>query len=80
MKRKVLVIGGAEDKNGNSDPFSNETILERFLDETRLKKRSRIEIITSASSIPKEMGEEYIEIFKKLGAKNCATLLMQTRP
>lgn len=39
MRGKVLVIGGAEDKNGNSNPFSNHSILERFIDETRLKKQ-----------------------------------------
>ncbi|MBF6610820.1 MAG: cyanophycinase [Chryseobacterium sp.] len=79
MKGKVLVIGGAEDKNGNSDPFSDHTILERFINETRLKKRSRIEIITSASSIPEEMGKEYMKTFRKLGAENCGVLIMRTR-
>jgi len=79
IKGKVLVIGGAEDKNGNSNPFSNETILERFIDETRQKKRSRIEIITSASSIPEEVGKDYLKIFKKLGAENCGALIMRTR-
>lgn len=38
MKGKVMVIGGAEDKNGNSNAFSNHSILERFIEETRLKK------------------------------------------
>ncbi|ACU08628.1 Cyanophycinase [Flavobacteriaceae bacterium 3519-10] len=79
IKGKVLVIGGAEDKNGNSDRFSNTTILERFIDETRQKKRSRIEIITSASSIPEEVGKDYLKIFKKLGAENCGALIMRTR-
>lgn len=79
MKGKVLVIGGAEDKNGNSNPFSNHSILERFINETRLKKRSRIEIITSASSIPEEMGKEYIKTFRKLGAENCGALIIRTR-
>ena len=79
IKGKVLVIGGAEDKNGNSDRFSNTTILERFIDETRLKKRSRIEIITSASSIPEELSKDYLKTFKKLGAENCGALIMRTR-
>jgi len=79
IKGKVLVIGGAEDKDGNSNPFSNETILERFIEETRLKKRSRIEIITSASSIPEELGKDYLKTFKKFGAENCGVLIMRTR-
>lgn len=79
MKGKILVIGGAEDKDTNSDLFTDLTILERFVKETRLKKRSRIEIITSASSIPEEMGKEYVKIFKKMGAENCGVLMIQTR-
>lgn len=79
MKGKVIVIGGAEDKEGNTDLFSNHTILERFINETRLKKRSRIEIITSASSIPEEMGKEYIKTFRNLGAQNCGVLIIETR-
>ncbi len=79
MKGKVLVIGGAEGKDGNSDPFSNQSILERFVSETRIKKRSRIEIITSASSIPEEMGKEYIKALHKIGAENCGALIIRTR-
>ena len=51
MKGKLLVIGGAEDQSGKRDRFSDISILERFISKTRLKKRSRIEILTSASSI-----------------------------
>lgn len=79
MKGKVLVIGGAEDKNGNTDPFSDLSILQRFVDETKHKKRSRIEIITSASSIPEEMGKEYLKTFHKVGADNCGVLMIRTR-
>lgn len=79
MKGKVLVIGGAEDKNGNSDSFSHHTILERFIDETRHKKRSRMEIITSASSVPEEIGREYQKTFHQLGVANCGVMVMRTR-
>ncbi len=48
--------------------------MERFVSETRVKKRSRIEILTSASSVPEEMGRDYIKAFHKLGADNCGFL------
>lgn len=79
MKGKILVIGGAEDKNRNTDPFSDLSILQRFVDETKHKKRSRIEIITSASTIPEEMGKEYLKTFHKAGADNCGVLMIRTR-
>jgi len=79
MKGKVLVIGGAEDQSGKEDRFSDVSILERFVAETRLKKRSRIEIITSASSIPEEMGRDYLKAFRKTGAENCGVLQMSSR-
>lgn len=69
MKGKVLAIGGAENQKSSRDRFSDTTILERFISESRLKKRSRIEIITSASSIPEEMGRDYLKAFAKLAQK-----------
>ena len=79
MKGKVLAIGGAENQKSSRDRFSDTTILERFISESRLKKRSRIEIITSASSIPEEMGRDYLKAFAKLGAENCGVLVMESR-
>jgi len=78
-KGKILIVGGAEDKEGNRDAYNDETILHRFIEETRHKKRSRIEIITSASSIPEEMGKQYVKTFRKLGAEDCGFLVMKTR-
>ncbi len=79
MKGKVLVIGGAEDQSGKRDRFSDISILERFISETRMKKRSRIEILTSASSVPEEMGRDYIKAFRKVGAENCGVLKVENR-
>lgn len=79
MKAKVLVIGGAEVQSGKKDLFSDISILERFVSETRVKKRSRIEILTSASSVPEEMGRDYIKAFHKLGADNCGFLNVENR-
>ncbi|WP_027377337.1 cyanophycinase [Kaistella palustris] len=76
MKGKLLIIGGAESKgnNFNDSDSSSATILSRFIEECRLKKRSRIEIVTTASTVPEEVGPEYIEVFKNLGAKNVGVL------
>lgn len=74
-----MAIGGAENQKSSRDRFSDTTILERFISESRLKKRSRIEIITSASSIPEEMGRDYLKAFAKLGAENCGVLVMESR-
>lgn len=53
--------------------------MERFVSETGVKKRSRIEILTSASSVPEEMGRDYIKAFHKLGADNCGFLNVENR-
>ncbi len=54
MKGKLLIIGGAENKEKTKETTlkSAQTILARFIEESRLKKRSRIEIITTASTVP----------------------------
>ncbi|TXF79473.1 cyanophycinase [Chryseobacterium sp.] len=81
MKGKLLIIGGAEDK-GEKDPkkgFSDEIILRRFICESRLKEKSRIEIVTSASEIPEKMGEVYVKAFGKIGATNTGVMIIESR-
>ncbi|MBW8361226.1 MAG: cyanophycinase [Kaistella sp.] len=81
MKGKLLIIGGGEDKGekGSNVDFSDEIILRRFISESRLKEESRIEIITSASSIPDEVGKDYVKAFRKIGAKNTGVMIMECR-
>jgi cyanophycinase len=64
---KLLLIGGAEDKDGDC------TILREFV---RLAKgaRARIVVMTVATDHPKESGEEYTKLFKKLGADDVQAL------
>ena len=81
-KGKLIAIGGNEDKgtepeqafeHKNNLNFFELQILSRILHETG-GKEARIEIITTASSIPVEVGHNYQEAFAKLGANNIGLL------
>jgi len=76
-----LIIGGAENKEKTKETTlkSAQTILTRFIKESRLKKKSRIEIITTASTVPEEMGSEYVKTFKELEATNTGILAISDR-
>ncbi|MDP9357203.1 MAG: cyanophycinase [Chloroflexota bacterium] len=56
----VLPIGGAENKTPGGE------ILERFVDLAG-GKQARIAILPTASEDPEEMGQQYVEVFRKLG-------------
>ncbi|HNN31824.1 MAG TPA: cyanophycinase, partial [Chitinophagaceae bacterium] len=70
-KGKLIAIGGAEDKGTdlekgeilrNNLNFFELGILKRIIEETGgLDKR--IEVVTTASSIPYEVGENYLNAF-----------------
>ncbi|HYE54755.1 MAG TPA: cyanophycinase [Chitinophagaceae bacterium] len=71
-KGKLLIIGGAEDKGNNgtdmegkNKDFQQFQILRELLPTKNGKKK--IEIITTASSMPEEMEKTYKEAFKKIG-------------
>lgn len=75
-KGKLIAIGGNEDKGSDSEPnteqknnlnFFELQILSRVLHEISAQKQAHIEVITSASSIPEEVGEAYLNAFGKLG-------------
>lgn len=87
-KGKLIIIGGSVDKgsfSNNADDlpknlkFFEQGILKRISTESPKGNLSRIEIITTASSIPKEVGEEYIQAFKQLGIENTGVLDIRTR-
>jgi cyanophycinase len=81
IKAKLFVIGGGEDKGTNKDRgnFAETGILARIVKESRLKEDSRIEIVTSASKVPEEIGEDYIQAFGRLNAKNVGVFIMKNR-
>ncbi len=87
-KGKLIAIGGNEDKGKEPEAghntkvfthnFIEEGILKRVVDEVGGPSR-RIAVITSASSIPEEVGANYIEAFGKLGAKDIDLLDIRDR-
>ncbi|GAB4376672.1 MAG: cyanophycinase [Elainellaceae cyanobacterium] len=57
-----MIIGGAEETEGECQ------ILREFVRRAG-GHRARIVVLPAASSIPEEVGEEYVEIFQRLGAE-----------
>lgn len=90
IKGKLIIIGGAVDKGSftevsfdenvaNNLNFFEKGILKRLINESKHKNDSRIEVITTASTIPLEVGAEYIKAFNYLGATNVDVLHIQKR-
>lgn len=75
------MIGGNEEKNIperlNKD-FEVRTILEEIVKYAGGIK-CRIELLTCASDLPEEIGDEYLNIFKELGAENTGNLFIRSR-
>jgi cyanophycinase len=87
-KGKLIAIGGNEDKGSDTEPnteqknnlnFFELQILSRILREIDRRKDSFIEVITTASSIPEEVGEAYISAFGKLGDKHVNLMHIKNR-
>ncbi|PRY12018.1 cyanophycinase [Pontibacter ummariensis] len=77
-KGKLIAVGGNEDKGSYPNPKSKKKyyldffelgILKRFLQEIQAK-RPHIEVITTASMIPEEVGQRYASAFGILGIEN----------
>lgn len=90
IQGKLIIIGGAVDKGSFTETeldknatinlnFFETGILKRILVESKHKELSRIEIITTASKIPKEIGPEYVKAFNSLGATNVDVLYIEKR-
>lgn len=90
VKGKLVIIGGAVDTGSfteksfdanvaNNLNFFETGILKRILDESKHKNKSRIEIITTASNVPREVGPEYVKAFNYLGAENVDVLYIEKR-
>jgi cyanophycinase len=70
-KGKLIPIGGGEDIRGE------KSILERFIIETG-KENPRIEIITTAAAMPREVGNDYKDAFDDLGCRNYDVMDIQS--
>jgi cyanophycinase len=84
-KGYLIAIGGAEDKGDearvkkNRLNFFEEGILKQILQLSGKKVNPRIEIITTASSIPDEVAMNYKKAFRKLGCDDIGHLKLLTR-
>ncbi|MDQ6757008.1 MAG: cyanophycinase [Bacteroidota bacterium] len=84
---KLFAIGGAEDKGvdlekghivRNNLNFFELGILRRIVEEAG-GPDIRIEVITTASMIPYEVGENYLNAFGKIGCTNIGVMPIRTR-
>ncbi|MGB1452435.1 MAG: cyanophycinase [Crocinitomicaceae bacterium] len=67
------------DQVENNLNFFEKGILRRLLDESAQGPNSRIEIVPTASKIPKIVGDEYAKAFRFLGAENVGVLNIVNR-
>src|SRR6187401_1871593 len=86
-KGKLIAIGGNEDKGTEPEPnfqqknnlnFFELQILSRIVHEAG-GHSAHIEVITSASSIPDEVGNNYIDAFRKMGCTNVQQMDIRKR-
>ena len=84
---KLISIGGNEDKGTEPEPnytqknnlnFFELQILSRIVQETG-GVHSSIEVITSASSIPEEVGQNYRDAFGKMGCTRVGVMYIRNR-
>ncbi len=86
-KGKLLAIGGAEDKgtdlesgqiHRNNLNFFELALLRKIVEEIGGNDK-RIEVITTASMIPQEVGENYLNAFNKIGCNNIGLMHIRNR-
>jgi cyanophycinase len=86
-KGKLIAIGGAEDKGteedidkvkNNNHNFSELGVLKRIVEEIE-KENPIIEVVTTASMIPHEVGENYLNAFGKIGCTNVNVMHIRNR-
>ncbi len=86
-KGKLIAIGGAEDKgtdlekgeiHRNNLNFFELGILRRIVEEAG-GPLSRIEVITTASTIPYEVGDNYLDAFGKIGCTDVGVMHIRNR-
>lgn len=87
-KGKLVIIGGSVDRGSFSESpsdlqrnlkFFEKGILKRITIESVKNNLSRFEIITTASSIPEEVGDEYVKAFAQLNVMDVGVLNIKSR-
>lgn len=68
----LVIIGGAEDREGDC------VVLREFV---RLAggMKAHIAVMTAATSMPREVGDDYIRVFKRLGAESVQVVRTENR-
>ncbi|RYY91428.1 MAG: cyanophycinase, partial [Chitinophagaceae bacterium] len=86
-KGKLIAVGGAEDKGTdlekgeirrNNLNFFELGILRRIVEEAG-GPDARIEVVTTASMIPDEVGANYLKTFEKIGCTNVGHMRIRDR-
>lgn len=67
----LIIIGGAEDKKGESSILKDAANM--------LKPGGRLTVLTTATEYPEEAGNEYRSVFSRLGVPSVDVLNIQTR-
>ncbi|MFN8863662.1 MAG: cyanophycinase [Flavobacteriales bacterium] len=84
---KLIAVGGAEDKGTESEGYYSQqsnlhffelAILKRFVQECG-GHEAHIEVVTTASSIPMEVGDNYQQAFAKIGCSNVHIMHIRNR-
>lgn len=90
VQGKLVIIGGAVDKGSFTEAkfdknvaenlnFFETGILRRIINESKHHEDSRIEVITTASVIPKQVGPQYVKAFEYLKATNVGLMHIERR-
>jgi cyanophycinase len=86
-KGKLIAVGGAEDKgtdletgeiHRNNLNFFELGILRRIVEEAG-GSTARIEVVTTASMIPMEVGNNYLHAFSRIGCENIGVMHIRNR-
>jgi cyanophycinase len=72
VRGNLIIIGGAEDK-------ANDCIILKEVAKISGGENARLSILTTATEIPKEVGNEYKEIFRRLGIRDISVIYIASR-
>lgn len=73
-KGPVVIIGGKEEKNDGE-----ECVILKLIAKSANHSKGRLLIVTTATQYPKEVAEEYREVFKQLGVTKIGVLDIRDR-
>ncbi|MFN0274549.1 MAG: cyanophycinase [Chitinophagales bacterium] len=75
-KGKLIAIGGSEERNTETE--NKLAVLSRMIDEMK-GRDTHLELVTTASGIPKQIAKEYAEAFSHIGVRNFGVLPIKSK-